>query len=186
MRNKVFKSPRSGAGAKDGRRTNEDLLVYEVVRLIASDGQNVSEVSTSEALQMARDQNLDLVTIDPSSDPPICKMLDLRKMKYISRKNASEARKKQKRIVVKEVKLTPVISLHDYEVKVKSIEEFLGLGYKVKISLKFRGRQILHPEGGYDLFIKVKEYMNKNKVVFKVDSEPKLEGRQMVMVLSAK
>jgi len=130
---------------------------------------------------MARDQGLDLVEISPNNKPPICKILDLGKYKYEAQKKAAEARKKQKTQDVKEIKMRPNIDTHDYDVKMRSITKFIGEGDKVKVTLRFRGREMAHQELGMELLERVK---NDTEKIAKVDAEPKLEGRQMMMVIS--
>ncbi|WP_310649463.1 translation initiation factor IF-3 [Candidatus Liberibacter sp.] len=174
---KVFKSD---TGTKDGMRANEAIRNPRI-QLIAADGQNMGEVETSEALRMAEGAGLDLVEISPAAVPPICKILDLGKLKYTNQKKAVEARKKQKVIEVKEVKVRPVISSHDYDIKMRAISGFLNSGYKVKVVLRFRGREITHQDIGHTLLVKIKDYVQE---ISKVELEPKLEGRQILMVLS--
>lgn len=130
---------------------------------------------------MAQEQGLDLVEISPTNRPPICKILDFGKYKYQSQKKAAEARKKQKTQDVKEIKMRPNIDTHDYEVKMRSIVKFLGEGDKVKVTLRFRGREMAHLELGMDLLKRVKTDIED---IAKVEAEPKLEGRQMMMVVS--
>ena len=130
---------------------------------------------------MARAAGLDLVEISPNNKPPICKILDLGKYKYEAQKKAAEARKKQKTQDVKEVKMRPNIDTHDYEVKMRSINKFIGEGDKVKVTLRFRGREMAHQELGMELLNRVK---TDTQTIAKVDAEPKLEGRQMMMVIS--
>ena len=124
---------------------------------------------------------MDLVEISPNNKPPICKILDFGKYKYQSQKKAAEARKKQKTQDVKEIKMRPNIDTHDYDVKMRSVEKFLGEGDKVKITLRFRGREMAHQELGMQLLMKVKEQIAD---ISKVEAEPKLEGRQMMMVVA--
>jgi len=130
---------------------------------------------------MAREAGLDLVEISPNNKPPICKILDLGKYKYEAQKKAAEARKKQKTQDVKEIKMRPNIDTHDYEVKMRSINKFIGEGDKVKVTLRFRGREMAHQELGMELLTRVK---TDTQSIAKVDAEPKLEGRQMMMVIS--
>ena len=130
---------------------------------------------------MAREAGLDLVEISPNNKPPICKILDLGKYKYEAQKKAAEARKKQKTQDVKEIKMRPNIDTHDYEVKMRSINKFIGEGDKVKVTLRFRGREMAHQELGMELLNRVK---TDTQSIAKVDAEAKLEGRQMMMVIS--
>ena len=138
-------------------------------------------MATDAALEMARDAGLDLVEISPNNKPPICKILDFGKYKYQSQKKAADQRKKQKTQDVKEIKMRPNIDTHDYEVKMRSVVKFLEEGDKVKVTLRFRGREMAHLELGMDLLKRVKEDIAE---ISKVDQEPKLEGRQMMMMVS--
>jgi translation initiation factor IF-3 len=165
---------------KDGPRSNQDINVPEV-QLIDAEGQNVGVVRTSEAIAMALDAGMDLVEIAPNSTPPVCKILDLGKYKYAAQKKAADARKKQKVIEVKEIKLRPNIDTHDYDVKMRSVEKFIGEGDKVKVTMRFRGREMAHQEIGLELLNKVKDQFDE---IAKVESNPRSEGRQMVMVLA--
>ncbi len=153
----------------------------EEVQLINAEGENQGVVNTADAIEMARDAGLDLVEISPNNKPPICKILDLGKYKYEAQKKAAEARKKQKTQDVKEIKMRPNIDTHDYDVKMRSINKFIGEGDKVKVTLRFRGREMAHQELGMELLQRVKADTQK---IAKVDAEPKLEGRQMMMVIS--
>ena len=132
---------------------------------------------------MAEEAGLDLVEIAPNASPPVCKILDLGKLKYQNQKKASEARKKQKTIEIKEIKMRPNIDTHDYEVKMKAMNRFFSEGDKVKVTLRFRGREMAHQELGMKLLMQVKE---DTAEIAKVEAEPKLEGRQMMMVLAPK
>ena len=149
--------------------------------LIDAEGQNQGVVATFEALRMAEEQGLDLVEVAPQAQPPVCKIMDYGKFKFLEQKKAAEARKKQKTIEIKEIKLRPAIDDHDYEVKSKAMRRFFEEGDKVKITLRFRGREMAHQDIGLRLLAKVKEDMVD---VAKVESEPALEGRQMVMLLA--
>jgi translation initiation factor IF-3 len=165
---------------KDGPRVNEEIRVREV-QLIDQTGQNVGPVETRLALEKAQAAGLDLVEIAPNSSPPVCKILDYGKYKYQAQKKAAEARKKQKVVEVKEIKLRPMIDAHDYDVKMRSMQRFFEEGDKVKITLRFRGRELAHQELGYKLLNRVKD----DTVKFaKVEQEPRFEGRQVVMVLA--
>ncbi|MCP4185793.1 MAG: translation initiation factor IF-3 [Hyphomicrobiales bacterium] len=171
---------RAQAQRKKGPRANSDIDVEEV-QLIDADGDNKGIVAIADAIDLAKDHGLDLVEISPNNKPPICKILDLGKYKYEAQKKAAEARKKQKTQDVKEIKMRPNIDTHDYDVKMRSISKFIGEGDKVKVTLRFRGREMAHQELGMQLLQKVKEDTDK---IAKVDAEPKLEGRQMMMVIS--
>jgi translation initiation factor IF-3 len=132
-------------------------------------------------LAIAEESGLDLVEVSPNADPPVCKILDFGKFKYQSQKKAAEARKKQKTVEVKEIKMRPNIDTHDYDVKMRAMKRFFDEGDKVKVTLRFRGREMAHQEIGMDLLRKVK---SETEEYAKVESEPRLEGRQMVMVLA--
>ena len=168
------------APEKDGPRVNEDIRIREV-QLIDQDGQNRGVVLTRDAIAMAQDAGLDLVEIAPNSAPPVCKILDYGRFKYQNQKKANEARKKQHVVEIKEIKLRPGIDTHDYEVKMKAIHRFFEEGDKVKITLRFRGREMAHPELGMKLLNKVQADFDE---VAKVEYAPRMEGRQMIMILA--
>ncbi len=151
------------------------------MQLIDAEGENHGTVSIDRARDIAAEQGLDLVEISPNNNPPICKILDFGKYKYQSQKKAAEARKKQKTQDVKEIKMRPNIDTHDYDVKMRAVEKFLGEGDKVKVTLRFRGREMAHQELGMQLLLRVKEQIAE---IAKVEAEPKLEGRQMMMVVA--
>ena len=151
------------------------------VQLIDAEGNNRGVVSINEALLLAEEAGLDLVEIAANSEPPVCKITDLGKLKYQSQKKAAEARKRQKTIEIKEIKMRPNIDIHDYEVKMKAVRRFFDEGDKVKLTLRFRGREMAHLELGMQLLNRVREEVEE---IAKVEAEPKLEGRQMMMVLS--
>ncbi len=138
-------------------------------------------METSKAIELAIGEGLDLVEISPNTDPPVCKILDYGKYKYESQKRKNEAKKKQKTIDVKEIKLRPNIDEHDYQVKLKKIFEFLGSGDKVKVTMRYRGREMAHQQIGIDVLGRVKTDTQEQS---KIELEPKLEGRQMIMVLA--
>ena len=165
---------------KDGPRVNEEIRVREV-QLIDQTGHNHGPTDIQVALARAQEAGLDLVEIAPNSAPPVCKLLDYGKYKYQAQKKAAEARKKQKVVEVKEIKLRPMIDDHDYEVKMRSMQRFFEEGDKVKITLRFRGREMAHQELGTALLNRVKEDVSK---FAKVEQEPRFEGRQVVMVLA--
>jgi translation initiation factor IF-3 len=165
---------------KDGPRVNEEIRVREV-QLIDQTGHNHGPTDIQVALAKAQEAGLDLVEIAPNSAPPVCKLLDYGKYKYQAQKKAAEARKKQKVVEVKEIKLRPMIDDHDYEVKMRSMQRFFEEGDKVKITLRFRGREMAHQELGTALLNRVKEDVSK---FAKVEQEPRFEGRQVVMVLA--
>ena len=165
---------------KDGPRINEEIRVREV-QLIDQTGHNHGPVEIAIALEKAQEAGLDLVEIAPNSAPPVCKILDYGKYKYQAQKKAAEARKKQKVVEVKEIKLRPMIDDHDYDVKMRSMQRFFEEGDKVKVTLRFRGREMAHQELGYQLLNRVKGDISK---IAKVEQEPRFEGRQVVMVLA--
>ena len=165
-----------------GPRINDQIRAREV-RLIDETGQNVGVVSRFDAIAKATEAGLDLVEISPDANPPVCKILDYGKFKFQERKKAAEARKNQKVVEIKEIKLRPNIDDHDYDVKMRSVMRFFEEGDKVKITLRFRGREMAHQELGYQVLQRVKADTNE---IAKVESEPRLEGRQMVMVLAPK
>ncbi len=153
------------------------------MRLIDETGENQGVVSTAEALHMAYMVGMDLVEIAAQADPPVAKIIDFGRFKYEAQKKAAEARKNQKVIEVKEIKMRPGIDTHDYDVKMKAIKEFLGEGDKVKVTLRFRGREMAHQDLGVKVLDRVRE---DTQELAKVESWPRLEGRQMVMVISPK
>ncbi|MBV1695388.1 MAG: translation initiation factor IF-3 [Hyphomicrobiales bacterium] len=163
-----------------GPRINEHIRVREV-RLIDQNGNNVGVVATYDARLRAEEAGLDLVEISPDASPPVCKILDYGKFKYQEQKKAAEARKNQKIVEIKEIKMRPGIDDHDYEVKMRSIKRFFEEGDKVKITLRFRGREMAHTELGMEVLKRVRA---DTESFAKVESEPRFEGRQMVMVLS--
>lgn len=173
---------RQVAPQKDGPPSNEDITSPDV-QLIDAEGENRGIVNTREALAEAQDQGLDLVLISPNANPPVAKMLDLGRFKYAAQKKAAETRKKQKVIEVKEVQMRPNIDTHDYDTKMKAVQRFLDDGDRVKVTMRFRGREMAHQELGMQLLIKVREQM---EALAKVESQPRSEGRQMVMVLAPK
>ncbi len=153
------------------------------MRLIDETGENHGVVPTETARTMADEAGLDLVEISPNSDPPVCKILDYGKFKYEAQKKANLARKKQKTIDVKEIKLRPGIDEHDYQVKLRAMRRFFGDGDKVKVTLRFRGREMAHQHIGVRVLDRVQE---DTKEIAKVESFPQMEGRQMIMVLAPK
>ena len=153
------------------------------VRLISEKGEQVGVVSKNEALAMAQEVGLDLVEVSPNADPPVCKILDYGKLKYETQKKKNEARKKQKIIEVKEIKMRPGIDQHDYDVKMRSIHRFLDEGDKVKVTLRFRGREMVHQELGVKVLERVRDDLT---TIAKVEQFPKMEGRQMTMVMAPK
>ncbi|PWB61655.1 MAG: translation initiation factor IF-3 [Bradyrhizobiaceae bacterium] len=165
---------------KDGPRVNDEIRAREV-QLIDKDGANRGVVDFRTAMDLALEAGLDLVEIAPNSAPPVCKILDYGKFKYQEQKKAAEARKKQKIVEVKEIKFRPMIDDHDYDVKMRAMKRFFEEGDKVKVTLRFRGREMAHQELGFKLLERVKGDLS---TAAKVEQEPKLEGRQMVMVMA--
>ena len=170
------------APQKDGPLSNEDITSPEV-QLIDAEGVNQGAINTRVALAQAQELGLDLVIIAGNSTPPVAKMLDLGRFKYAAQKKANEARKKQKVIEVKEIQMRPNIDTHDYETKMKAMQRFLDDGDRVKVTMRFRGREMAHQVLGMQLLLKVKE---QTEAIAKVESQPRSEGRQMVMVLAPK
>ena len=163
-----------------GPKINEAIRAKDV-RLIDENGENVGVVSHADALERAVKVGLDLVEISPDAEPPVCKILDFGKYKYQAQKKAAEARKHQKIVEIKEIKMRPSIDDHDYDVKMRSIRRFFEEGDKVKVTLRFRGRELAHQELGWQVLQRVKA---DTEPISKVESEPRMEGRQMVMVLA--
>ncbi len=153
------------------------------MRLINAEGDNIGVVPVEEARSMAEDVGLDLVEVSPGADPPVCKILDYGKYKYEAQKKQNVARKKQKTIDVKEIKMRPNIDAHDYDVKMRSMVKFLDEGDKVKVTLRFRGRELAHQDRGMMVLDRVRDDLDE---LAKVEQYPKMEGRQMVMVISPK
>jgi translation initiation factor IF-3 len=151
------------------------------VRLVDAEGEMVGVVSLRDALFAAEEAGLDLVEVSPNADPPVCKILDYGKYKYEAQKKANEARKKQKIIEVKEIKLRPNIDEHDYDIKMKAMRRFLEEGDKVKVTMRFRGREMAHQDIGMNVLVKVRDTLED---LGKVEQMPKLEGKQMIMVLA--
>ena len=168
--------------SRDGPRVNDEITVMSV-RLVDERGNMVGVVSLREALDMAVDAGLDLVEVAPNAAPPVCKILDFGKFKYEEQKKKNEARKKQKIIEIKEIKLRPTIDDHDYEVKMRAMTRFLEEGDKVKVTLRFRGRELAHQDLGMSVLVRVRDDLEQ---IAKVEQMPKMEGRQMTMVVAPK
>ena len=162
-----------------GLRTNERITASEV-RVISSSGKQLGIISIREALNHAEDEGFDLVEVSPDANPPVCKIIDYGKLKYREQKSKKEAKKKQKTIEVKEIKIRPGINKHDYQVKLKALSKFIGGGNKVKVSMRFRGREIEHQNLGMDLLNKLTQEVAEYA---KVEVLPKFEGRQIMMIL---
>ena len=176
----IARRPHNAPPVRDtGPRINDSIRVPEI-RLIGADGENVGVVSPDRGLRMAEDAGLDLVEISPNASPPVCKIMDYGKFKYEQQKRESEARKKQKTIDVKEVKFRPNTDTHDYDVKMRNVTRFLEAGDKVKVTLRFRGREMAHQNLGRDLLERVAADVEG---LGKIENMPKMEGRQMVMMI---
>ena len=165
-----------------GPRVNEQIEA-EKVRVVNADGEMVGVISKEEGIEIAFEAGLDLVEVSPNADPPVCKVLDYGKYKYEAQKKANEARKKQKVIDVKEIKMRPGIDEHDYQVKMRSVRRFLDEGDKVKMTIRFRGREMSHQELGMKVLDRVREDVDE---LAKVEQFPKSEGRLMTMVIAPK
>ena len=159
------------------------MITAEKVRVIDDEGENLGVMYTREAIEQAAEMGLDLVEVSPNADPPVCKFLDIGKFKYEAQKKANLARKSQKTQEIKEIKMRPNIDDHDYQTKMKKIVQFIGEGDKVKVTLRFRGRELAHQQLGMQLLQRVQEDMAETA---KVEAYPRMEGRQMLMVLAPK
>ena len=166
----------------NGPRFN-DFITVPKVRVIDENGENLGVMLTREAIEQAAEVGLDLVEISPNADPPVCKFLDIGKFKYEAQKKANLARKSQKTQEIKEIKMRPTIDDQDYDTKMKKIHDFIGEGDKVKVTLRFRGRELAHGQLGMKLLQRVQEDTSETA---KVEQHPRMEGRQMLMVLSPK
>ena len=162
-----------------GPRSNNRIVSAEV-QVISSDGQNLGILNTQEAITIAKNEGLDLIEIAQNAKPPVCKIMDMGKYKYDAQKKANKAKKKQKKIEVKEIKLRPVTEIHDYTFKIKNAQKFLSKGDKVKFTIKFKGRELQHSNLGDELMQKIKTDMEK---LGKVELQPKFDGKQMIMII---
>ena len=162
-----------------GPRSNNRITSPEV-QVINSDGENLGVLNLQEAISKAKDENLDLIEIAPNARPPVCKIMDMGKYKYDQQKKLNKAKKKQKKIELKEIKLRPVTEVHDYTFKIKNAQKFLSKGDKVKFTIRFKGREMQHTNLGNDLMEKIKIDM---KTIGKVELQPKFDGKQMIMVI---
>ena len=162
-----------------GPKANNRINSPEV-QVIASNGENLGIISTNKAIAMAKEEGLDLIEIAPNAKPPVCKIIDMGKYKYDAQKKANKAKKKQKKIELKEIKLRPVTETHDYNFKLKNAQKFLSKGDKVKFTIRFKGRELQHSNLGYNLMDKIQEDI---KLVGKVEMNPKFDGKQMIMVI---
>jgi translation initiation factor IF-3 len=168
---------------KDGPRANRDIRGVREVQLIDQDGQNQGAMPFLDALRIAEEAGLDLVEIAPNSVPPVCKILDYGKYRFLEQKKANEARKKQKTVEIKEIKVRPNIDDHDYDVKMRAMKSFIGEGDKVKVKLRFRGREMAHQDLGIKVLERIRQELGET---IKVEQMPRLENRQMIMVLAPK
>ena len=162
-----------------GPRSNNRIVSAEV-QVISSDGQNLGILNTQEAITIAKKEGLDLIEIAQNAKPPVCKIMDMGKYKYDAQKKANKAKKKQKKIEIKEIKLRPVTEIHDYTFKIKNAQKFLTKGDKVKFTIKFKGRELQHSNLGDELMQKIKTDMEK---LGKVELQPKFDGKQMIMII---
>ena len=164
-----------------GPRANERIRAPQV-QVISSDGKNLGTLNTQEAINIAKNEGLDLIEISPNANPPVCKIIDIGKYKYDLQKKANKAKRKQKVINLKEIKLRPVTEIHDYNFKIKNAQRFLTKGDKVKFTVQFRGREMQHTDLGYDLMKRIIEDTSK---FGKVEVSPKFEGKQIIMIVQS-
>ena len=162
-----------------GPRTNNRINSPEV-QVISSDGDNLGIIKTNDAISRAKEEGLDLIEIAPNANPPVCKIMDMGKFKYDQQKKASKAKKNQKKVELKEIKLRPVTGIHDYTFKIKNAQKFLSKGDKVKFTVKFKGRELQHKHLGNQLMDKIIQDMQN---IGKVELHPKFDGKQMIMVI---
>ena len=162
-----------------GPKANERIRALDV-QVIGSDGGNLGAMPLNKAIELAKQEGLDLIEISPNANPPVCKIMDMGKYKYDAQKKANLAKKKQKIIALKEIKMRPVTETHDYEFKVKNAKKFIAKGDKVKFTIRFKGRELQHSHLGNELMAKIKEDM---KDIGKVELHPKFDGKQMIMVI---
>ena len=161
----------------------DNMILSDKVRVIDESGENIGVMYTREAIEQAAEAGLNLVEVSPNADPPVCKFLDVGKFKYEAQKKANLARKSQKTQEIKEIKMRPNIDDHDYDTKMKKVVEFIGEGDKVKVTMRFRGRELSHGQLGMNVLQRVAEQVAE---VAKVEASPRMEGRQMLMVLAPK
>ena len=162
-----------------GPKANERIKALDV-QVIGSGGNNLGVMQLKQAIQMDKDEGLDLIEISPNANPPVCKIMDMGKYKYDLQKKANQAKKKQKIVSLKEIKLRPGTEIHDYNFKIKNAKKFISKGDKVKFTVKFKGREMQHIELGKDL---MKRIIDDTKDIGKVETHPKFEGRQMIMII---
>ena len=170
---------KSSKTSNRGPAINENISSNKV-RVVSEKGEMIGVLSREEALSKAYDQGLDLVEVSPNANPPVCKIMDMGKYKYDAQKKANKAKKKQKKIEIKEIKLRPVTEIHDYTFKIKNAQKFLSKGDKVKFTIKFKGRELQHSNLGDELMQKIKTDMEK---LGKVELQPKFDGKQMIMII---
>ncbi len=162
-----------------GPRSNNRITSSEV-QVITNDGDNLGILNTNEAILKAKEEGLDLIEIAPKARPPVCKIMDMGKFRYDAQKKANKAKKKQKKIELKEIKLRPVTEVHDYTFKIKNAQKFLSKGDKVKFTIKFKGRELQHSHLGNELMNKIKQDVQE---IGRVELQPKFHGKQMIMVI---
>ena len=175
FRQNNFQKRTRDKGPKSNNRINSPE-----VQVIASSGENLGILNTNEAISMAKEEGLDLIEIAPNAKPPVCKIIDIGKYKYDAQKKANQAKKKQKKIEVKEIKLRPVTETHDYQFKIKNAQKFISKGDKVKFTIRFKGRELQHSHLGEELMDKIKVDMQE---VGKVELDPRFDGKQIIMVI---
>ena len=175
FRQNNFQKRTRDKGPKSNNRINSPE-----VQVIASNGENLGILNTNEAISMAKEEGLDLIEIAPNAKPPVCKIIDIGKYKYDIQKKANQAKKKQKKIEVKEIKLRPVTETHDYQFKIKNAQKFISKGDKVKFTIRFKGRELQHSHLGEELMDKIKIDMQE---VGKVELDPRFDGKQIIMVI---
>ena len=175
FRQNYFQKRTRDKGPKSNNRINSPE-----VQVIASSGENLGILNTNEAISMAKEEGLDLIEIAPNAKPPVCKIIDIGKYKYDAQKKANQAKKKQKKIEVKEIKLRPVTETHDYQFKIKNAQKFISKGDKVKFTIRFKGRELQHSHLGQELMDKIKVDMQE---VGKVELDPRFDGKQIIMVI---
>ena len=175
FRQNNFQKRTRDKGPKSNNRINSPE-----VQVIASSGENLGILNTNEAISMAKEEGLDLIEIAPNAKPPVCKIIDIGKYKYDAQKKANQAKKKQKKIEVKEIKLRPVTETHDYQFKIKNAQKFISKGDKVKFTIRFKGRELQHSHLGQELMDKIKVDMQE---VGKVELDPRFDGKQIIMVI---
>ena len=165
---------------KDRGPRSNNRIISQDVQVISSDGDNLGILNTTEAIRKAKEEGLDLIEIAPNENPPVCKIMDMGKYKYDAQKKANKAKKKQKKIELKEIKLRPVTEVHDYTFKIKNAQKFISKGDKVKFTIKFKGRELQHSHLGNELMDKIKLDIHE---IGRVELQPKFDGKQMIMVI---